>query len=110
MTKHNELNTTTLAPTTLAPWAAGGVWLRSLRDRSEITARELAEQVGAPSVVWLLEVEAGLRPVPSSMYQTYAKHVGVAVSDFAATCLRHYDRKAYDALFGAEERRLSVAA
>ena len=105
MTKQNELNTTTLAP-----WAAGGVWLRSLRDRSEITARELAEQVGAPSVVWLLEVEAGLRPVPSSMYHDYAKHVGVAVSVFAATCLRHYDRKAYDALFGAEERRLSVAA
>ena len=105
MTKHNEKNMTTLAP-----WAAGGVWLRSLRDRAEITARELAEQVGAPSVVWLLEVEAGLRPVPSSMYKGYAKHLGVVVSDFAANCLRHYDRKAYDALFGSEERKLSVAA
>ena len=96
--------------TTLAPWVAGGAWLRSLRDHAEITARELAEQVGAPSVVWLLEVEAGLRPVPSSMYKDYAKHLGVVVSDFAATCLRHYDRKAYEALFGAEERTLSAAA
>lgn len=105
MKEQNTPNTTTLAP-----WAAGGAWLRSLRDRSEITARELAEQVGAPSVVWLLEVEAGLRPVPSSMYRSYAKHVGVIVSEFAATCLRHYDRKAFDALFGGQEEKLSVAA
>lgn len=99
-----------LNSTTLAPWAAGGAWLRSLRDRAEITAGELAEQVGAPSVGWLLEVEAGLRPVPSSMYQSYASHLGVVVSEFAATCLRHYDRKAYEALFGAVESELSVAA
>lgn len=105
MTENYEMNSTTLAP-----WAAGGAWLRALRDRAEITAGELAEQVGAPSVVWLLEVEAGLRPVPSSMYQSYAKHLGVVVSEFAATCLRHYDRKAYEALFGAEEGRFSVAA
>ena len=105
MTKEHGINMTTLAP-----WVSGGAWLRGLRDSAEITAHELAEQVGAPSVVWLLEVEAGLRPVPSSMYKAYAKHVGVAVSDFAATCLRHYDRKAYDALFGAEAPRLSVAA
>ena len=92
------------------PWGAGGAWMRALRAKAEITAVELAEQVSAPSLAWLLEVEAGLRPVPSSMYKTFAQHLGVVTSEFAATCLRHYDRNAYEALFGSEESSFSAAA
>lgn len=95
---------------TVTPWGAGGEWMRSLRLNAEITPAELAEQVSAPSVAWVLEVEAGLRPVPSSMYKTYAQQLGVATNEFAATCLRHYDRKAYEALFGAEEAAFGIAA
>ncbi len=97
-------------PVTATPWGAGGAWMRSLRVKAEITAVELAEQVSAPSLAWVLEVEAGLRPVPSSMYKAYARHLGVVTSEFAATCLRHYDRKAFDALFGSEAPTLSAAA
>ena len=95
---------------TATPWGAGGAWMRSLRLSAEITPAELAEQVSAPSLAWVLEVEAGLRPVPSSMYKIYAQHLGVVTSEFAATCLRHYDRKAYEALFGAEVASFSAAA
>jgi len=102
-------NSTTLGAT-ITPWGAGGAWMRSLRLNAEITPTELAEQVSAPSLAWILEVEAGLRPVPSSMYKIYSHHLGVATSEFAATCLRHYDRKAYEALFGAEDATLSAAA
>lgn len=104
------LNNNFATHTALTPWSNGGVWMRSLRQNAQITAQELAEQVSAPSLAWVLEVEAGLRPVPSSMYKAYAEHLGVPVSDFAAECLRYYDRKAYEALFGAVTQTLSVAA
>ena len=95
---------------TLTPWGTGGDWIRTLRRNAQITAAEFAEQVSAPSLAWVLEVEAGLRPVPSSMYKGYAKHLGVMTSEFAATCLRHYDRKAYEALFGTDTPSFSAAA
>lgn len=95
---------------TATPWSAGGTWMRSLRVRAEITATELAEQISAPSLAWVLDVEAGLRPVPSSMYKVYAKHLGIAVGGFAMECLRHYDRKAHEALMGTVEESLQIAA
>ena len=93
-----------------APWSIGGAWIAQLRRSSEITVRECAEQIGAPSARWAEDVEAGLRPVPSSMYAAYAKTFGVDLRDFAATCLRHYDNKAFEALFGVEEQDFSAAA
>ncbi|MDJ0684709.1 MAG: hypothetical protein QNJ84_08415 [Alphaproteobacteria bacterium] len=95
---------------TAAPWGRGGAWISHLRRSSEITLRECAEQIGAPSVRWAEDVEAGLRPVPSSMYAAYAKVFGLDLRDFAATCLRHYDRKAFEALFGVESQEFSAAA
>lgn len=93
-----------------SPWAMCGAWLQALRRDREITPAELAEQVGAPSGRWVEEVEAGVRAVPSSLYRGYARLFGLPLSDFAAACLKHYDRKAYDALFGDVETTVSRAA
>lgn len=85
--------------TVSSPWVAGGQWVRGLRRTSEITMAELAEQVGAPGEAWIEQVEAGMRPVPSSLYRAFAETLGQPVPAFAKTCLKHYDPKAYEALF-----------
>lgn len=86
-----------------SPWLQAGAWLKSLRCAQEITASELAEQIGAPSGRWIEEVEAGRRPAPSAYYKAYARQFRLQASDFAARCLGYYDPVAYEALFGAAE-------
>jgi len=96
--------------TALGPWSEAGQHLQSLRLAREITAGELAEQAYAPSRQWVLDMESGRRAVPSSMYKALARVYGLPVREFAATCLRFYDRKAYNALFGEQEGFVAVAA
>ncbi len=111
MTEKHLRDVTSEATVAQTPWAVGGTWLRDLRETAEITGAELAEQVAAPSRLWVEEVEAGLRPVPSSLYRAYAVQFGVPVAEFAAECLRHYDHNAYNALFGDQPaQQLSHAA
>lgn len=83
------------------PWAKGGDWLTDLRRARQITPAELAEQAGAPSARWIEEIEAGRRPVPSVLYGAFARELGLEAPAFAAGCLKFYDPKAYEALFGA---------
>jgi|TARA_R110000772_G_scaffold15676_1_gene45312 transcriptional regulator with XRE-family HTH domain len=92
------------------PWAEGGHQIEQLRLAREITQAELAEQAGLPNAGWLSDIEVGRRPVPSAFYQSMALQLGMTASDFAALCLRHYDPKAYEALFGVEVPALKLAA
>ncbi|HAE01850.1 MAG TPA: XRE family transcriptional regulator [Rhodospirillaceae bacterium] len=92
------------------PWAEGGHQIAQLRLAREITQAELAEQAGLPNAGWLSDIEVGRRPVPSAFYQAMALQLGMTASDFAALCLRHYDPKAYEALFGVEAPALKLAA
>ena len=94
----------------LGPWSEAGEYFQSLRLQNEITAGELAEMANAPSRQWVMDVETGRRAVPSSMYVDLASVFGMTVRDFAAVCLRFYDRRAYDALFGEHEDLIAVAA
>ncbi|MDW3206755.1 MAG: helix-turn-helix transcriptional regulator [Alphaproteobacteria bacterium] len=92
------------------PWVEGGHQIAALRKAREITKAELAEQAGLPSVAWIADVEAGRRPVPSVFYKALGLQLGMSASEFAALCLKHYDPKAYEALFGAEIPALKLAA
>ncbi|WP_421876692.1 helix-turn-helix domain-containing protein [Pacificispira sp.] len=92
------------------PWAEGGHKIAAMRQAREITQSELAEQAGLPSVGWIADVEAGRRPVPSVFYKALGQQLGLGASDFAALCLKHYDPKAFEALFGAEKPALKLAA
>ncbi|MEQ8602427.1 MAG: hypothetical protein RIB45_03840 [Marivibrio sp.] len=85
---------------TRSPWIDGGRWLTGLRRDQMLTPAELAEQVGAPSARWIEEVEAGRRPIPSSLYLSFARQFAMSAPDFAALCLKFYDPKAHEALFG----------
>jgi transcriptional regulator with XRE-family HTH domain len=96
---------------TLGPWAQGGTELAALRAALEITQAELSEQAGLPGAAWVADVEAGRRPVPSVFYRPMAREFGMDTAVFATLCLKHYDPKAHDALFGAADAPvLKVAA
>ncbi len=91
-------------------WRTGGARIRSLREGWEITQLELAEQIDAPSVNWVEEVESGKRPINSAFYKSFAKCFRLSAQEFARDCLKHYDPKAYEALFGEHSNRISKVA
>ena len=85
--------------------------MTALRTARQITTGELAEQANLPSAVWIADVEAGRRPVPSVYFAPLAREYGISVKEFATLCLSYYDPRAYDALFGADAvETLKVAA
>jgi len=92
---------TTETMETRSPWTDGGRWLAGLRRDQMLTPAELAEQAGAPSARWIEEVEAGRRPIPSSLYGSFARQFAMSTAEFAAACLKFYDPMAHAALFGA---------
>ena len=81
-------------------WRAGGERIQGLRTDSEITQLELAEQIYAPSITWVQQIEAGERPVTSAYYKRFARSLNQSTEQFARGCLAYYDPKAYEALFG----------
>lgn len=96
---------------TPGPWAQGGMEMAALRATLEITQAELAEQAGLPGAAWVADMETGRRPVPSVFYRPLAREFRMDAAEFAALCLKHYDPKAHDALFGAVARpALKIAA
>jgi transcriptional regulator with XRE-family HTH domain len=94
----------------LGPWVQGGREIAALRRAREITAAELAEQAGLPSAAWVADVEAGRRSVPSVFYRPLAEELGLDTRDFAALCLKFYDPKAHEALFGVDAPTLRAVA
>lgn len=84
-------------------------WLVDLRRSVEITANELAEQVGLDRTD-VAEIESGRTPVPPALYQDFAKIYGVEPQGFAKTCLMYSSPSAYEALFGDLPAGLREAA
>jgi len=87
-----------------------GAWLTGLRRDAEITALELAEQIGAQDAESIALFETGDIRVPSHLFAGYARTFGLPVAEFARTCLRHYDPAAYRALFDGFSEASSQAA
>ena len=71
-------------------WKYGGTWLKEQRLAAEITEWELAEQIGAPSVAYVAEIESGRRAGPATMLAAYARTFGLPAAAFAARCLKFY--------------------
>jgi len=89
--------------------AKAGAWLLDLRRSAEITADELAEQVGLDRAD-VVEIETGRAPVPPALYQDFANVFAVERRDFAKTCLMYGSPSTYEALFGDLPVDLRVAA
>lgn len=86
-----------------------GAWLLDLRSAAEITAAELAEQVGVDAAD-IAAIETGQMAVPPALYEDFAQTLGVVPQDFAKTCLMYNSPSAYEALFGDLPAELREAA
>ena len=86
-----------------------GAWLVDLRRSAEITAAEIAEQVGLDPAD-MAEIEAGRAPVPPALYEDFANIFRVESQEFAKTCLMYSSPSAYEALFGDLPADLREAA
>jgi transcriptional regulator with XRE-family HTH domain len=86
-----------------------GEWLSRLRRSAEITAAELAEQVGVDADL-IAAIETGRTPVPAALYKDLARIFGVASRDFAKACLMYSNPSAFEAIFGDLPEKLREAA
>jgi len=78
----------------------GGRYLKELRERAEITQRDLAEAVGMRYYTFISQLENGTGRVPPDQLEAFASALGVDVGDFAKKLLMYYDPHYYKALFG----------
>jgi len=111
MARYDFLKSAEGSVTLLQPaFAPLGAILAERRMAAELTAEELAEQVGAESSDWVRAVEDGTARIPSIMFRGYARSFGMTTDAFARLCVMHYDPYAFEALFGAVPSGLRAAA
>ena len=111
MARYDFLKSVEGSVTLLQPaYATLGTWLATRRAEVELTAEELAEQVGAENGDWVRAVEEGTARIPSIMYRGYARSFGMTTDAFARLCVMHYDPHAFEALFGALPSSVRAAA
>lgn len=111
MARYDFLKSVEGSVTLLQPaFAALGWVLAERRMQAELTAEELAEQVGAESGDWVRAVEEGTARIPSIMFRAYARSFGMTTDAFARLCIMHYDPYAFEALFGTMPAGIRAAA
>ena|ERR1700753_533230 len=81
---------------------AGGNWLRELRERRNLSQRDLARLVGADYYTFISQLETGRGRVPPDRYRLWADALGVDARTFVKELLSFYDPITYDVLFGEE--------
>jgi transcriptional regulator with XRE-family HTH domain len=86
-----------------------GKWFRGLRQASQVTRHELAEQVDVECDL-IDAIEQGTAEVPAALYPDFAAVFGTSAREFAKTCLMYENPSAYEALFGALPQELREAA
>jgi transcriptional regulator with XRE-family HTH domain len=86
----------------------GGLWLKSLREESNLTQREFAELVGAEYYTFISQIENGRGRVPPDKYRLWAKHLNITPKEFVKGIMRYYDPLTYDILFSDEDATATV--
>lgn len=77
-----------------------GLWLKSLRNRSGLSQRMLAEAVGFPYYTTIAQIEAGKLRLQPDRYELCARALGVDTQDFIKQIMKYYDPVTHKALFG----------
>lgn len=77
-----------------------GLYVRRLREKTELTQRELAMKLNFDYYTFISQVESGAARVPPESMELWAKVLEVPKQEFAKTLLRHYDPHMFEALYG----------
>jgi len=82
---------------------AAGAWLRTLRERRNLSQRQLADLVGAEYYTFISQLETGRGRIPPDRYGVWADALGIEPRLFVKTLMRYYDPVTYGFLFGHED-------
>lgn len=78
----------------------GGEWLRDLRQKRNLSQRQLAQKVSVDYYTFISQLENGRGRIPPDRYQDWADALGVPVSSFVFNIMRFYDPVTFELLFG----------
>ena len=76
-----------------------GEWLRMLRERQNLSQRQLASKVGIDYYTFVSQLETGHGRIPPDRYQAWADALGVDAQLFVRQLMRYYDPVTHDLLF-----------
>lgn len=79
---------------------AAGAWLKRLREKRDLSQRQLANLVGAEYYTFISQLETGRGRIPPDRYRQWAAALGVEPSDFVRELMRYYDPVTHSILFG----------
>ncbi|WP_207462431.1 helix-turn-helix transcriptional regulator [Azospirillum sp. SYSU D00513] len=80
-----------------------GKWLKSLRERAELTQNDVANAVGYEYYTMISQIESGKGRVAPDKYLSYAQALKVNPQWFMRNLLKFYDPFCYELLFGPPE-------
>jgi transcriptional regulator with XRE-family HTH domain len=80
-----------------------GKWLKDLRERRNLTQRELAAAVGIDYYTFISQLEVGRGRIPPDRYERWAKALDIDPAIFVKQLMRFYDPETYRLLFGEED-------
>lgn len=79
-----------------------GVWLRELREKQELSQRDLSDMLGLDYYTFISQLENGRGKIPSDRYREWAQALGQDSKTFVRKLLMHYDPVSYEILFSNE--------
>jgi transcriptional regulator with XRE-family HTH domain len=87
-----------------------GRWLRELREKRELTQRELAQRVGAEYYTFISQLENGRGRIPPDRYLVWAEALEIPPREFVRSLMYYYDPVTYQIIFatGPQDRSSKV--
>jgi DNA-binding XRE family transcriptional regulator len=79
--------------------AAGGLWLRGLREATGLSQREFADRVGVTYYTFISQLENGRGRLPPDRYETWADALEMDRKMFVRELMRYYDPVTHKILF-----------
>jgi transcriptional regulator with XRE-family HTH domain len=77
-----------------------GRWLKALREKQNLSQRQLADLVGVEYYTFVSQLEVGRGRIPPDRYEAWAKALGMEPAVFVRHLMQFYDPETYRLLFG----------
>jgi DNA-binding XRE family transcriptional regulator len=90
-------------PEALALRKQAGAYLKSIREKAELSQNDLAKKVGLEYYTMVSQIERGQARLPPDKQMTWATALRVDPQEFARTLLRYYDPYTWQILFGGRK-------
>ncbi len=80
----------------------GGKWLKDLREKRDLSQKELAELVDVQFNTFISQLENGRGRIPPERYELWASALGIAPHTFVERILFYYDPMTHRIIFGRD--------